>query len=293
VVQAAQVSVAVLQMGVVPEQLVLARHCTHLFVVVSHTGVAPEQVELSVHCTHAPVVEHAAWVASKVAHWLAAVQAAQVCVVAAQMGVAPAQFAPVRHWTHLFVEVSQAGVAPAQSVLAAHWTHAPVAEQTGWDASRVEHWVDVVQAVQAPLPLAQMGVVAGHVALVRQPTQAPLVAQSVRAGSLSAVHCAVVVQAAQAPFVQMGALVGQVALFKHWTHLLGVVSQTGVAPEQVVLSVHWTHAPVGVHAGRVGVAAAHWAATLQAAHVPVPEQIGAVAGQVALVRHWGIQTSGV
>ena len=92
---------------------------------------------------------------------------------------------------------------------------------------------------------------------------------------------------------QMGALVGQVALFKHWTHLLGVVSQTGVAPEQVVLSVHWTHAPVGVHAGRVGVAAAHWAATLQAAHVPVPEQIGAVAGQVALVRHWGIQTSGV
>jgi hypothetical protein len=285
--------VAVLQMGVVPEQLVLVRHCTHLLVVVSQTGVVPEQVELSVHCTHAPVAEHAGWVVSKVAHWLAAVHAAHVWVAVAQMGVAPEQFAPVRHWTHLFVEVSHTGVAPEQSVLAVHWTHAPVAEQTGWAASRVEHWVDVVQAVQVPLALAQMGVVAGHVALVRQPTQAPLVAQRVRVGSLSVAHCAAVVQAVQAPPEQIGALAGQVALFKHWTHLLAVVSQTGVAPEHVVLSVHWTHAPVAEHAGRAGVAAAHWAATVQTVHVPAPKQIGVVAGQVALVRHWGIQMSGL
>jgi hypothetical protein len=51
--------VAVLQMGEVPEQLVLVRHCTHLFDVVSQTGVVPPQVELSVHCTQAPVVEQA------------------------------------------------------------------------------------------------------------------------------------------------------------------------------------------------------------------------------------------
>jgi hypothetical protein len=58
-VHAAQVCVVIAQMGVAPEQLVLVRHCTHLFEVVSHTGVVPEQVELSVHCTHAPVVEQA------------------------------------------------------------------------------------------------------------------------------------------------------------------------------------------------------------------------------------------
>jgi hypothetical protein len=221
------------------------------------------------------------------------VQAAQVCVVAAQMGVAPEQFAAVRHWTHLFAEVSHTGVAPAQSVLAAHWTHAPVAEQIGRVASMAAHWVPVVQAVHVALALAQIGVDAGHVALVRQPTQAPLVAQSVRVGSLSAVHCAAVVQAVQAPPEQIGALAEQVALFKHWTHLLAVVSQTGVAPEQVVLSVHWTHAPVAEHAGRAGVAAAHWAAAVQTVHVPAPEQIGVAVGHSALVRHWGIQRSGL
>ena len=57
-----------LQRGVVPEQLALVRHCTHLLVLVSHTGVVPEQVELSVHCTHAPVVEQAGLVASAALH---------------------------------------------------------------------------------------------------------------------------------------------------------------------------------------------------------------------------------
>jgi hypothetical protein len=60
--------VAVLQMGVVPEQLALVRHCTHLFEVVSQTGVVPLQVELSVHCTHAPVVAQAGRVASTPLH---------------------------------------------------------------------------------------------------------------------------------------------------------------------------------------------------------------------------------
>jgi hypothetical protein len=68
VLQAAQVSAEVLQMGVVPEQLVLLRHWTHLFVLVSQTGVVPEQVELSVHCTQAPVVAHAGCEVSAALH---------------------------------------------------------------------------------------------------------------------------------------------------------------------------------------------------------------------------------
>ena len=40
-VQPRQVLVAVAQMGVVPEQLVFARHCTHLLVAVLHTAVGP------------------------------------------------------------------------------------------------------------------------------------------------------------------------------------------------------------------------------------------------------------
>jgi len=68
VLHAAQVSAEVLQMGVVPEQLALVKHCTHLFVAPSQTGVIPEQVLLSVHCTQAPVVAHAGCEVSAVLH---------------------------------------------------------------------------------------------------------------------------------------------------------------------------------------------------------------------------------
>jgi hypothetical protein len=141
--------------------------------------------------------------------------------------------------------------------------------------------------------LAQMGLAAGQVALVRQPTQVPAVEQNVRAGSFKPVHCAAVVQAAQAPFVQMGALAGHVALFKHWTHLLVPVSQSGVAPEQVEVSMHWTQAPLVEHAGWFVSSAAHWVDPAQATHVPALEQIGVVVGQVALVRHCGAGRSGL
>lgn len=57
-VQARQVCDGVEQMGVVPAQWLLPKHCTHVLVAGSHTGVAPEQVEASVHCTQAPVGEH-------------------------------------------------------------------------------------------------------------------------------------------------------------------------------------------------------------------------------------------
>jgi hypothetical protein len=52
------------------------------------------------------------------------------------------------------------------------------------------------------------------------------------------------VQAAQVfVVVQMGEVPKQFKADKHCTHLLVVVSQTGVAPEQLVLAVHWTHVP--------------------------------------------------
>jgi hypothetical protein len=63
--------------------------------------------------------------------------------------------------------------------------------------------------------LEQTGVVAGQVALVRQPTQVPAVEQNVRAGSFKPVHCATVVQAVHAPPAQIGVAAGHVALFKH------------------------------------------------------------------------------
>jgi hypothetical protein len=204
---------------------------------VSQTGVAPEHVVLSVHCTHAPVVEHAGCVASAATHWLAKVQGAQACVVTLQMGATPEQLVLVRHWTHLLVVVSQTGFTPEQVELSVHCTHAPVAEQTGRVASKVAHWVEVVQAVHTPL-VEQTGVVAGHVALVRQPTHVPAVEQSVRAGSFSPAHWVDVVQAVHVPPAQIGADAGHVALVKHCTHLLVAVSQTGVAPEHVVLSTH-------------------------------------------------------
>jgi hypothetical protein len=189
--------------------------------------------------------------------------------------------------------VSHTAVAPEQLVLAVHWTHAPAVEQTGWFTSMPAHWEELVHAMHVPL-LEQMGLVAGQVALVRHPTQVPLVEQKVRVGSLRAVHCAAVVQAAYKHHsVQMGALAGHVVLFKHWTHLLVLVSQSGVAPEQVEVSMHWTQAPVVAHAGWVVSRAAHWALAPQATHVPALEQIGVPAGQVALDRHCGAGRSGL
>ena len=59
--QPRQVFVAVAQTGVAPEQLVLARHCTHLFVAVLHTAVVPLHWVLfeAVHWTQAPLAAHA------------------------------------------------------------------------------------------------------------------------------------------------------------------------------------------------------------------------------------------
>jgi hypothetical protein len=127
------------QIGVVPEQLLLLRHCTHLFVVVSQREVLPEQVLLSVHCTQAPVAAHAGCVTSAALHWAAVPQAAQVSAEVLQMGVVPEQLVLLRHCTHLFVVVSQTGVAPEQVLLSVHCTHAPVVEHAGCEVSAALH----------------------------------------------------------------------------------------------------------------------------------------------------------
>ena len=61
VVQPRQVLVAVAQMGVLPEQLVLVRHCTHLLLEVLHRAVVPVHSVLfeAVHWTQAPLAAHA------------------------------------------------------------------------------------------------------------------------------------------------------------------------------------------------------------------------------------------
>jgi hypothetical protein len=290
-VQAVQTSAAE-QIGVAPVHVALAVQPTHLFVVVSQTGVAPEQVVLSVHCTHVPAAEHAGVVVLFAAHWLAAVQAAQV-LAAVQIGVVVVHVELETQPTQVFVVVSQTEAPAAQVELSMHWTHAPPAEQTARVGSaRVAHWLEAAQAVQVPLG-AQRGAAAGHVALVRHPTQVPVGEHSVRAGSASAAHWVEALQAVQAPAAQIGVLARQVAAVRQPTHLFVVVSQSGVAPEQVELSEHWTHAPAAEQAARAGsTRAAHWGVVVQAVHLPAAEHIGAVAGQVALVWHCGVETSG-
>ena len=54
--------------GPIAEHSLSAVQAWQAFVVVLQMGVVPEQVLLSVHCTQAPVLEHAACVRSKVLH---------------------------------------------------------------------------------------------------------------------------------------------------------------------------------------------------------------------------------
>jgi hypothetical protein len=133
------------------------------------------------------------------------------------------------------------------------------------------HWLEIVQAVQVSLA-EQMGVAPEHCELAVQPTHLLVVVSQTGAvpeQSVLAVHCThwpsarhegaagflaahwlAVVQAAQVSAAeQMGAVAGQVVLVVQPTHLLLLVSQTGVAPEHWVLLVHWTHWPSARHAG--------------------------------------------
>jgi sulfur relay (sulfurtransferase) DsrC/TusE family protein len=246
-------------------------------------GVVPEQVLLPVHCTQAPLPAQAGAVGLLMAHWLDVVQALQVLFV--QMGVAPEHPALVRHCTHLLVVGSQTGVVPEQVLLSVHCTHCPapvpLVAHAGAAGLLAAHWAGVLQAVQTFA--VQMGVVAGQVMLdthwthllvvgsqtdvvpeqvllsvhaTHCPALGPLVAQAGVVGLLAA-HWLAVVQAVQTFAVQMGVAPEHPALVRHCTHLFVVGSQTGVAPEQVLLSMHWTQVPVAEQAGVAGFLAAH------------------------------------
>lgn len=153
------------------------------------------------------------------------------------------------------------------------------------------HWAEAVQAVQVLVAGAQTGMLVGQLALVTHPTHVPKGEQSVCAGSPSVEHCDEAVQGTHDPATQMGSWLGQAALAKHWTHRLVVVSHLAVVPEQVVSSRHCTHDPPAEQTTRAGSPRlAHWAAELQPTHSP-PEQIGALAGQEALLSHWGLAAS--
>jgi len=198
-----------------PEQLALARHCTHLFVAGSQTGIAGKQVELSVHCTQAPPGAQTGCAGSTAAHWVEAVQATQVPVLSEQMGVPAGQLALVTHPTHV-----------------------PVAEHRGREGSaRAEHCDDAVQGPH--VPARQMGVPPGQVALAKHCTQrlasvsqtafvpeqvelsmhwthVPAGEHAAWVGSPRPTHCAAVLQPAHSPPAeQIGDVAGQAALLSH------------------------------------------------------------------------------
>lgn len=269
-------------------------------------GVVPEQVLLSVHCTQAPLLAHAGAVLLLVLHSVAVVHRVQIWFV--QMGVVPEQPALIRHPTHLFAVVSQTGVVPEHVLLSVHATHCPalvpLVAQAGVAGLLAAHPVAVVQAVQvlfvqmgvAPeqpaldrhcthlfVVVSQTGVVPEQVLFSVHCTQVPL-PEHAGAAALLAAHWLAVLQTVQTLAAQMGVTAGQVALDTHATHLLVVVSQTGVAPEQVLFSVHCTQAPLAEQAGAAGFLSRHCLDVVQATQA-FPAQVGVAPEQPALVKH--------
>ena len=121
-VQPRQVLVAVAQMGVLPEQLVFVRHCTHLLLVVLQSAVVPVHWVLfeAVHWTQAPLAAQAERAGSlKALQSPSPVQAWHLLLLP-QTGVAPLQLAAEVHWTQVLVAVSHTGVAPPHDALDVH-----------------------------------------------------------------------------------------------------------------------------------------------------------------------------
>jgi hypothetical protein len=113
--------------GPIAEHSLSAEHLRHVFVAVAQIGVVPEQVLLSVHWTHAPVEAQAVCPVNP-EQSAAVAHPRHVLVAVAQIGVEPEHVAFVRHCTHLLVVVLQTLSAPMHLVLfvAVHCTQAPV-----------------------------------------------------------------------------------------------------------------------------------------------------------------------
>ena len=99
-----------------PVHSLSAAHLRQAFVAVAQMGVVPEQVVLSLHWTQAPVAMQAVCPGNH-AQSLATAQARQVLKAVAQMGAVPEQLVLVRHCTQVFVVVLHRAAVPVHFAL--------------------------------------------------------------------------------------------------------------------------------------------------------------------------------
>lgn len=321
--QAAHLFVPVLQMGVVPAQLVLAVHSTqapldrlqtarlasdraahwvlavqavHLLEAVSQRGVLPPQLVLSVHSTQAPLVEQTARLASdKAAHWVLAVHGTHLLAAVSQRGVSPEQSELLVHPTQAPAEVQTARLASAsapQSLEDTHLRHLLARVSQRGAAGR--QWPWPVHSTHLFFAVLHPGVAArdlheeSSVHWTHWPAAAPEMAQAGLLGSLAwhwpaAVHAVHLLDVAS----QMGAAPEQKVLSVHSTHLFFERSQARTAMAwQLALLVHSTHLLLGPQAG-VPARALHEESSAHCTHWPAlapdPAQIGLFG---SLARHW-------
>jgi hypothetical protein len=186
--------------GPVPEHSLSAEHFRQVFVAVPQIGVVPEQVVLSVHWTHPPVAAHAVR-PENAEQSLAPVQPRHVLVAVAQIGFAPEQVAFVRHWTQAFVVVLHTLVVPVHLVafVVEHCTQAPVAAHAARRGSfKAVHSVSAAHAWHFSV-IPQIGVVPEHVAAEVHCTHVFVVVSHARVAPVHAVAAVVAVHCTHWP----------------------------------------------------------------------------------------------
>jgi hypothetical protein len=184
------------QAGVAPPHSASPAHARQACDALSHTGLVPPQLALVVHDTHVPgptsqagvglthavalLAEH--WPQAPLA-WQAGVapphsasrpQARHWWVAPSQTGVVPPQSAPVTQGTHVPDDRRHTGVASMQRValVAEHWPQAP----PGWQAGvRPPHSLSPAQARHWWKAASQTGVAPEQSASARQLTHVPAV----------------------------------------------------------------------------------------------------------------------
>lgn len=88
------------QIGLEPEQSLLATQPTHVLLLVLHVGVVPEQSALALHWTHV-LFEHTRLPSVRAAQSASPMQPTQVPVPVLHAGVAPEQLLFPVHWTQV------------------------------------------------------------------------------------------------------------------------------------------------------------------------------------------------
>ncbi len=241
------------QMGVAPEQSVLALHAAQRLVAVLHTPVGATHAAAlaAVHRTQrpalAPTVAHAG-VAPVQSVVLVALQPLHPRVTASQIGVPPPQSALVLQPTHRLVAgLHVVGERHAAVFVAVHVTQRPALVPVVAHAGVVPVQSEAPHARHILEAASQMGVALAHSALVLQATHRLVALLHTGVGD------------------RQSAMLAEV----HRTQrpaLVPVVAQAGVAPAQSV-ALSGLHArQTWVTASQRGVAPAHSALVLQATH---------------------------